>query len=45
MLEDPKLSFRHRFGTEMRDEIANLNDDGFSFARLADLIEEQWERL
>ena len=45
MLEDPKLSFRHRFGTEMRDEIANLNDGGFSFARLADLIEEQWERL
>jgi hypothetical protein len=45
MVDDPKVFFRHRLGTEMRDEIANLNDGGYTFAQLADLIEEQWESL
>jgi hypothetical protein len=27
------------------EELVNLNDSGFSFAELADLIEEQWESL
>ena len=44
MEDDPKLSFRLGFGTEIY-EIVNLNDGGLSFARLADLIEEQWESL
>lgn len=45
MDEDPKLFFRHRLGTEMRDEIVNLNDLGYSFSQLADLIEGQWKDL
>ena len=45
MEDTPKVFFRHRLGTEMRDALANLNDGGYTFAQLADLIEEQWESL
>jgi hypothetical protein len=45
MAADPQLFFRHRLGNEMRDEIVNLNDGGYSFRELAELIEWQWESL
>lgn len=45
MEDTPTVFFRHRLGTEIRDAIANLNDGGYTFAQLADLIEEQWESL
>jgi len=45
MAEDPKVFFRHRLGNAMRAGIVNLNDGGYSFRELAELIEEQWESL
>ena len=45
MEEDPGVRVRHPDGSVELEELVNLNDDGFSFAQLADLIEEQWESL
>lgn len=43
--EDPCLRVQRPGGAVTADEIVNLNDHGYSFAQLADLIEEQWESL
>lgn len=45
MEDDPCVLARHPDGSVEREELVSLNDDGFSFAQLADLIEEQWESL
>jgi len=45
MEEDPCVRVKQPDGDETADEIVNLNDQGYSFLQLADLIEEQWEDL
>lgn len=46
MAEDPCVQFRHSDGSVDIEELVTLNDYcGFSFERLADVIEEQWESL
>jgi len=43
--EDPCLRVEKPGGDVSADGIVNLNDHGYSFAQLADLIEEQWKDL
>lgn len=45
MEEDPCIQVQLLNGAVTAKEIVQLNDHGFSFAQLADLIEEQWESL
>lgn len=43
--EEPCVRVKQPDGDVTADEIVNLNDQGYSFAQLADLIEEQWKSL
>jgi hypothetical protein len=45
MEDDPCVRVQHPDGSVEPEDLVSLNDDGFSFAQLADLIEEQWESL